>query len=80
MRFRVNKTGFSIQWFPCGHFKVVLLLQFFFVSASVVSHLVFVFPYLFLTSPSFGASGGLGFVTVSFSGYPLFISSWLSLF
>ena len=47
------------------HSKTVPLLQFFFVCASVVSYVAFVFLCLFLMSPSFGASGRLCFVNVA---------------
>ena len=45
--------------------KTVCLLQFFFVCASVViSYVAFGVSYFFLISPTFGASGGLCFLTV----------------
>ena len=44
-------------------------LQFFFVRASVVSYVTFVFHYLFLISPTFGTSGSLYFVTAAFPWY-----------
>ena len=47
----------------------VSLLQFFYVSAFVLSYVEFVLYYLFLISPSFGASGGLCFLIVTFPGY-----------
>ena len=63
VRFCANKTGFiPTSSFPTDRFKAVLLLQFFFVCASVVLYVRLCRPYLFLISPSFGVSGGLCFV------------------
>ena len=55
-----SKTSLSpSSFFYFNRFKAVPLLQFFFVFASVVSYaaLFFFCRYLFLISPSFGASG-----------------------
>ena len=48
-------------------FSLCVADPFFFVA--VVSNKAFVVSYLFLISPSFGASGGLCFVIMAFPGY-----------
>ena len=58
--------------FPTYRTHAILLLQFFFVCASMDSYMSFVlslYDYVFLVSPSFGASEGLCRVSVVFSGY-----------
>ena len=44
------------------------LLHFFFVCASVIPYVEFVYPYLFLISPSFNDLGGLCFMITAIPG------------
>ena len=63
--------------FSSDRSKPFLFLQFFFVCVSVISHVTFVCHYLFLISPSFGASGELCFViwhVLNIFTYVLFIN------